>query len=370
MKIAMFTDTYFPQINGVTYTISLWKKRLEEKGHQVKIFFPNSDYEPDENEIPLKSISLPFYDGYKIGFPEKIRSHLKDVDVIHTHTPFSLGAMGAYYSKKLNVPKITSFHTPPEEYINYLPGSSVLKYPLIPIYHYWEKKFMSNANVVTAPSKVIKERLEKKGIKNAYILKNGVNREFFSPTEKDLDIETDSRYIIGYSGRHGKEKNLSDLIEVAENLNNIDIIIGGDGPHRKEYEKMARDIDNIHFLGFLEREKLPTFYSTLDVFVFPSLTETQGLVGLEANACGTPIVGANKKALKETIKEGVNGYKYEPGNIEDLEEKIKMVLNNKDSLAKKSLDYSKKHSIDKTIEELTNHYKRIWTKDEAKELLN
>ncbi|PTD93732.1 glycosyl transferase family 1 [archaeon SCG-AAA382B04] len=370
MNIAIFTDTYFPQINGVTYTISLWKEELEKRGHKVKVFFPKSSYSPKQNEIEIKSISLPFYNGYRIGLPTKLNKYLKNTDTIHTHTPFSLGMIGAYYSKKLNIPRISSYHTPPEDYIDYLPGSSILKFPLIPIYRFWERKFMNTSLGVTAPSKTAKLELEDKGIDNVFVLENGVDTDFFFPTKKTFKEKFEANHLIGYSGRHSKEKNLIDLINVAEKLKDAEVLIAGDGPYKYEYEEMADGIENIHFLGFLDREELPSFYSSLDVFVFPSLAETQGLVGLEANACGTPIVGAREKALKETIIEGVNGYKYEANNISDLYNKIKLCLDKEEELEEKSKKLAEKHSIENAIKKLVNHYKRVIKRYETKKLLN
>ncbi len=368
MKIAMFSDTYFPQINGVTYTISLWKDRLEKRGNEVIVFFPSSTYDSKRNEVEVKSIPLPFYDGYRIGLPASLKKELSDVDIIHTHTPFSLGILGGYYSKKLSIPRVCSYHTPPEHYIDYLPGSSVFENILIKLYRFWEKKFLNSCKAVFTPSEFISEELEQKKINDVFVLKNGVNNELFRPCEKIFKEKYDSKYLIGYSGRHSKEKNLKDLINLSKELNNTQVLIAGNGPYHQRLQKKGEDLDNIDFLGFLKREKLPNFYSSLDAFIFPSIAETQGLVALEANACGTPVVGANKKALKETIKNGINGYRYQPNNIQDLKQKTKKVLKQKGKMEKRALKYSKYHFIDETIDKLINQYKRICIKNETKKL--
>lgn len=368
MKIALFSDTYFPQINGVSYTISLWKDRLKKRGHDVKLFYPDSSYESKKDEIEVKSVSLPFYDGYKVGLPSRLRNYLEDVDVIHTHSPFSLGVLGAYYSSKLDIPRVNTHHTSIEEYINYFPGNSFLKPFLIKIYRFWEQKFMNSSDLVTTPSESIKEILNDKGIRDVFVLENGVNQEFFRPKEKTFKDEFGSKYLVGYCGRHSREKNLDDLIEFAKGKERFEVLLAGDGPYKKKYKKRAKSIDNVHFLGFLDREKLPHFYSSLDVFVFPSEAETQGLVALEANSCGTPVVASREKALKETIIDGVNGYNYEKNNINDLDKKIQKVILNEKELSEKSLKHSCSHSVENTIDELVNQYKRICVKNETKKL--
>ncbi|OKY79062.1 MAG: Glycosyltransferase, RfaG family [Candidatus Methanohalarchaeum thermophilum] len=359
MKIGMFTDSYFPQINGVTYTISLWKRKLLERGHEVKVVFPSSEnYEEGENEFGVKSVSFPFYDGYRIGLPQKISDKIGELDLIHTHSPFSVSFLGAYISRKRNIPRVSTHHTFPEDYIDYLVSKKMLKKSLIYLYRRWEKRFFNSAEVVTVPSKVIKEEMNKKGVRKIEVLENGVNRDFFKPSNPVFKEKFGNK-LIGYSGRHSKEKNLSDIINVAKRFPEYTFLLGGNGPYRSNYKKMASDLENVKLLGFLDREKLPSFYSSIDVFVFPSIAETQGLVALEANACGTPVVGADKKALTETIVDGVNGYKYEPGDIDELEEKIEKVLESKGELSQKSKDYIKNHSVKSSIKKLINIYERI-----------
>lgn len=353
MKILKFTDTYLPTINGASYSINLWKNRLEERGISVELICPMKT-----GDISIRSIPFPFYDGYRIGIPEKISDKIEEPDLIHIHTPFSVGSLGAYLSKKKDIPRIFTHHTDPEDYINYLTESKSITNPLLNIYDSWEKKILNNSDIVTVPSEKIKKDMQRSGIENVKVVSNGLNSNFFQPSEP-IFREKDNSVLLGYSGRHGKEKRLEDLIRVSDRFENFKILIAGDGPARSYYQDLAKEKKNVEFLGFLNREKLPNFYSSLDVFVFPSIVETQGLVGLEANACGTPVVGANRKALKVTVKEGMSGYRYEPGNIDDLEKKIKKTLNNKKKLEKSSRTHAKNHSAEKSIDKIINLYKKL-----------
>jgi len=358
MKVVIFTDTYFPQINGVTYSISLIKKRLRSRGHVVKVVFPSSEnYDSGENEISIRSLSLPFYDGYRIGLPETISDKIDNPDVIHTHTPFSVGGLGAYIAKRGGSKRVSTVHTCPGDYVEYITKINTFKKILQRLYVSWEIRFLKGADIVTVPSQIIKDEMEKKEIDNIKILKNGVDTNFFEPKKRTL-IEKNGP-VIGYSGRHSKEKKVGDIIKVAERFEDFHVLISGDGPYREKYEQMAKNLENVNFLGFLDREKLPSFYSTLDVFVFPSVSETQGLVALEANSCGTPVVAAHSRALKETVKEGVNGFLYTPGDIDELEKKIKFCIDKKEELRESCIKYAEEHSAEKFIENLLDIYRSV-----------
>ena len=124
-------------------------------------------------------------------------------------------------------------------------------------------------------------------------------------------------------------------------------------------EDFAEGKKNIRFLGFFPRKDLTEFYSLLDVFIMPSTVETEGLVVLEANACGTPAVGADAMALKSTIKSGVNGYHYKPGDIKDLDEKVKTAYKNLKSLRKSSKEFVKDRSAANTVKRLVKLYEEV-----------
>lgn len=361
MKIGMFTDTYFPQINGVTFTIDMWKKKLEEKGHEVYIYYPSGEYEPKEREFPFRSIEFKFYKGYRIAIPARISKKTKDLDIIHIHGLFSMAIAALYVSRRYKPRKILTYHTPADEYIEYITQKKAVKKTLRRLYNFWEKKLLNSCSIVTCPTNVIRERLLKKGVKDVIVLSNGVDLDFFRPVEtkefkKKHKIKAGK--IIGFCGRFGYEKHLEDLIELSDEFSG-EILLAGDGPAEEYYRKIAEGRKNVRFLGFLGREELLAFYSSLDVFIFPSTAETQGLVALEAMACGIPIIGANALALKDTIQDGVNGYLYERGDKKELTEKIELAYINRDELSINCKEYVKQHSVDKSIEKLIRLYEGL-----------
>jgi 1,2-diacylglycerol 3-alpha-glucosyltransferase len=365
MKIGIFTDTYFPQVNGVTFTIELWKQKLEEMGHEVCIYYPSGKYKPKKNEFPFRSFEFKFYQGYRVAIPLGIEKKAKDLDIVHIHGLFPMAIAGLRVSQKYKLPKILTYHTPADEYIVYMTQRKALKNTLMKLYNYWEKQLLNSCMLVTCPSNVIKERLVSKGVKEVTVLSNGVDLELFHPVDS---ADFRKRYNIpagktlGFCGRFGYEKHIEDFIGIADWFDG-ELLIAGKGPAEEHYKKLAEGKKNVKFIGFLKREELREFYSSLDMFIFPSTAETQGLVALESMACGKPVVGANRLALKNTIQDGYNGYLYESGNLEDLKKKIELAYKNLDMLSANSKEYVKQHSVDCSMKKLVALYETILKND-------
>jgi glycosyltransferase involved in cell wall biosynthesis len=362
LRVAAFTDTYLPTVNGVTYTVQTWRERWLDRGGRMDVVFPNAPaYDPDldEGEHPTRSFDFPFYEGYRFGLPgvpDPVRT--SEPEVVHAHTPFGLGLSAMYLARKIDAPLVASYHTPTEEYADYLS-----KGPLTPLVEgsarRYERWFMNHADVVVAPSGPAAEHLREIGVETPVrVVPNGVDADFFSPASADAVANFREKHdlpdgpLVGYTGRHGYEKNL-DAIPPALERSDTDatLVYGGDGPAREDVEAVAaaHDVD-ARFLGFLDREDMPAFYSALDAFLFPSPVETQGLVALEANACGTPVVGVNAGALADTIDDGVNGLHFEQGEEAGFADAIDRALARRTELRENCLDRrgdtSAEHAVD------------------------
>ncbi|MFB6208396.1 MAG: glycosyltransferase [Candidatus Nanohaloarchaea archaeon] len=345
MKIGFFTDSYFPEIDGVTYTLKSWKERLESRGHQVYIVYPeSSDYEPEQNEIPVPAVSNPFYNGYNISPPMGF-DRFPELDVVHCHSPFGLGRAGKFYADRHGIPAVYTHHTPVEDYFEQNTHSKVLADAIAHAYLPLENHFLKGFEAVTASTETIDR--EVKPVK----LPVGVDTEFFSPTESFLDELEPERPLVGYSGRVSMEKNVDQVVEMAGEFEGT-VIIVGEGPKREELEASAPG--NVVFMEFLPREELPGFYSGLDVFVTASTGDTLGLSTLEANACGTPVVAADAHPFDETIKQG-NGVRFTPGNPGEMREKVRECLENQFS----PREAVEKYSLNSTIDQLEELYSQI-----------
>lgn len=346
LKIGFFTDSYFPEIDGVTYTLKLWKERLEERGHEVFIVYPDSErYDPEKGEIPVRSVPNPFYSGYNIAVPlgfdyDRVPEGL---DIVHCHGPAFIGRLGRRYAAKKGLPNIYTHHTPIEEYVEQSVRSKKLADLIARAYLPIENRFLSEFDVVTASTGRMNRDVDAKE------LTVGVDMDFFEPQEysfvEGMDIE---RPVAGYSGRISTEKNVDQLCEFAEEFEGS-VVIVGEGPKRSQIEETAGE--NVEVMDFLDREKLPEFYSGIDVFVTASTGDTLGLSTLEANACGTPVVAADVEPFDQTIK-AENGERFEFGDTGEMVRMVERALAN-DYRTRKGAE---KHCIRETIDTLEEMY--------------
>lgn len=347
MKIGFFSDSYFPEIDGVTYTLKLWKQRLEERGHEVYIIYPKSkEYTPEENEIPVTSIPNPFYSGYNIPVPFSV--DLPDFDVVHCHSPAMIGRLGQRYADKNSIPSVYTHHTPLEEYFSQAVKSNLIGKALGKVYVPFEERFLRGFDTVTSNTDEGRRDIELKE------LPVGLDLKFFQPTdevpETFSDVDTEKN-IAGYSGRISGEKNVDEVLEMAEDFEG-EVLIVGEGPLKSEMVEKAGE--NVEFSDFLDREELPRFYSMLDVFVTASTGDTLGLSTLEANACGTPVVAPDVHPFDRTIR-GENGCRYVSGDSEDMRDKAM------DAASREwdTRDAVQKYSLEKTIEKVESIYREL-----------
>jgi len=342
MKIGFFTDSYFPEIDGVTYTIKLWRDRLEAAGHDVWTLYPDGDYEPDDRELPIRSLPNPFYPGYRIGLFRRI-STLPEFDIVHCHGPGPVGLLGLYYARKHDVPRVYTHHTPIEKYFHQSFKSQRVADVLGDIYVPLETNLLEQFDVVTASTRSINRDVE------CIELPVGVDMEFFTPHPTPVP---EGQPLIGYSGRLSLEKNVGEILRVARELSACQFLVVGEGPHRPDL--LARAPSNVTFRTFLPRDQLPRFYSALDAFVTASTADTLGLATLEANACGTPVAAADVDPFTETIGPE-NGARFEYGNLEAMAAAIEQCLDE----PRQPRAAVEKYSVTRTIEELERLYSSV-----------
>ncbi|MDY6770516.1 MAG: glycosyltransferase [Candidatus Nanohaloarchaea archaeon] len=356
MKIALFTDTYLPTVNGISYAIHNWKEELESRGHEATIVCPAPG--SDEDDVTFASINFPFYQGFRASVFPPVTHDFSEYDVVHLNSFFGAGLYGMWAATKHNLPVVATVHTPIEEYLEYISSSTLFQKFAYSIYHEWETYLINKSNRCLTPTAAVRDEVKNDVLQDIHVLSNGVDTEFFRPQDDTAfreEFGIDDERVIGYTGRLGREKRLDELIALADRFDGT-ILIGGDGPMREQYRNLARGQDNVIFTGFIDRERLPELYSCLDIFVFPSRVETEGLVGLEANACGTPVVGADAGGLRNAIEDGRNGYHYEPGNVADLHDKIEKAYSSLDDLTAGAREAANTKSLEQTVDRLLEHY--------------
>jgi glycosyltransferase involved in cell wall biosynthesis len=323
----MFTDAYWPRINGVTVSIDAYSHALIRAGHEVVIvcsFYPESievnRIRVQQKEIKLEpkiihvpSLPLAISNEDRIAQVHKMFWVSKQIesfspDIIHINSEFVIAEFGFYYAKVHKIPIVYTFHTLWEEYIaNYFPvlPVSLLKFVARRIL----KLVLKRANSVIVPTTQVEEVVKKryKIDKETYLLPTGIEPDFFSHNQLEVaDFRglmeqmyppLRDRRILLFAGRVTKEKNVGFLLKILPAIiakhPEVVLLIVGNGLDLPDLQKESERLEltgHCVFAGYLERKDLALAYAMSDIFVFPSLTETQGLVTIEAMFSGTPVV--------------------------------------------------------------------------------
>ncbi len=321
MKIGFFSDSYKPYMSGVVKSIESFTGELRKRGHEVYIFAP--DYPGVENEdyiFRYKSIPALTNPGFRLPIPisPAVFSEAKEIglDIIHTHSPFLMGWLGRITASRLDIPLVFTYHTLYDKYAHYAPFARGLARKLAIKY---SRNYCQACDLVITPSDYVKRMLSGYNITTPLItIPTGIN---LKPYQDGTDFPLREKYnlpenekVLLFVGRLGKEKNVEFLIEafreINSYLNGVSLIMVGDGPLRAKLEAQIEDYhleDKIKLAGWQPPEKVVDYYLAADLFVFPSVTETQGLVTLEAMAGGLPVVAVNEAGSTVMVDSGLNG---------------------------------------------------------------
>jgi 1,2-diacylglycerol 3-alpha-glucosyltransferase len=329
MRIGFFTDSYLPIVHGVVVSIETFRKVLEEMGHQVFIYAPEhpsyKDKTPNVFRFKSKRIIKKPEMRYAFNFlPVNCKfkkiSHFK-LDIVHAHTPFAMGFLAKYISKRQLIPLIYTHHTDYPEYAKYYFKEKLFLPYLARAYSVW---FANLSDAIIIPSLKVKEDLLDYGVKKNIpicTLQTGVNLKLFRKSlknrralRKKLNISPEKKVLITVS-RLGREKNIEFLIKsfakIKKKKKDILFLIVGDGPDSERLEKMARRMkitDSVIFTGAIPHKEIPAYYQSSDIFIFASLTDIQPIVILEALACGLPTVVLKDKAFTDVVLDNKNGF--------------------------------------------------------------
>ncbi len=371
MKIGMFINYYTPSKGGMETSVINLCKGLEKAGHETFVFAPEYPNWKDKKKNIFRYKSICFnYAGYFYVIPVPFLSNMEltvkrlSLDIIHSHQPYSLGDEALKFSKKFNLPLVFTYHIRYEDYCHYIPfvPRSISKKYIRKI----TREYSNKCDAVIAPSSAIKKLLLDRGITTPIsVIPSGINVEKFGRnTGKREEIRTKYKIKPGdialiTASRIAKEKNVKFLIEsffaVKKKCENVKFFIVGDGAVRKELEKMAKSLgmgQDVIFTGLVSREEIINLYQASDIFVFASLTETQGLVAVEAMAAGLPVVAIRASGIEDMVESGKNGILTKNSTDEFSESVLRLVQNGE--LRKKMSERAKISSKKFSIE--------IWTK--------
>ena len=341
MKIAIFTDTYAPQINGVVTSTLTSVHELESLGHEVLVIGPKlAGASHSTDKIwRFRSMAFPFQKEYTIILPfsRKLRKFSDtNWDIIHIQTPFFMGHLGQYIAWKYKIPSIHTYHTHWEEYTHYFPllPKKIRKFLFITLF---SRLFCNRCNHIVVPSYQIQEKLVTYGVTTPKtVIPTGVISPVVSPKQIALFKQkwgiSSSQKVIVFVGRLGAEKNVYFLLEaflkIAHALPDTILLIAGDGPERGRMLNKLSEYglrDRCIFTGYITHHDVFVAYAASDILAFPSTTETQGLSVLEGLSMGIPAVCINAMGVKEILSLERGGFLTE-NNVDSFSQALLTLL--------------------------------------------
>lgn len=387
MRIAYFTDTFLPQVNGVATALANQATELGARGHNVLIFTPKLDHinRKKFKAVNVEVVHLPtvpalLYPEFKLGifgFPRVVRNLVRfKPDIIHLHTPLTVGIDAIMAAKFLNKPLVGTVHV-------YFADSGYLrwlKYKLaVKIVDKVVQRFLNfifrQCDLVLVPSKMLIDELKQDNFeKPVAYLPNGVSTQ----TAGALSLEEKNTFkkkyglkekVVLHFGRLSHEKNVDFLIKsfhlLAKKHQDVSLLIIGDGPTKKELVKLTHRLGlekRIKFTGFIDHPVLISsgLLRIADIFATASPMENNPMVVLEAMMFGLPIMGVKQAGLIELVSK--NGFLVEPANIKMLAEKLEQILCDEElskQMGEKSLEIVKDYSIGKVADKLLKLYKQV-----------
>lgn len=291
-------------------------------GHKVSIFAPSYDNKKlGKNIYRFRSLRAPTFKEFAVAIPiaPALPNKLGEigVDIVHVHSPFMLGRLGARAARSLRIPLISTYHTLYEEYAHYFPlmpslmGRAIRNYTI---------SFSNRCQLVVTPTEAIVKYLRENGVKSPVIaLPTGIEIERY----QNLDPSWLRNYLklppgeilLIHVGRLGKEKNIGFVLQAFANVHhqvpNTRLVLVGSGPLKADLQNKVRDLkieSAVTFAGTFPFEQMPAVYAGADLFVFASVTETQGLVIAEAKAAGLPVVAIRAYGAQEMVIDGQDGF--------------------------------------------------------------
>ncbi len=318
LNIALVTETYLPEVNGVAITIGRMVQGLRKRQHRIHMIRPRqfkqdtAANEEGYTETLVTGMPIPGYPELKSGLPAKgllmrlWKLHRPDIVHIATEGPLGWSALSA--ARKLNIPVSTDFHTNFHSYSQHY-GVGLLKKPIAA----YLRHFHNKAACTLVPTASLQQQLEYEGYRNVYVVSRGVDAQLFHPAKRSAELRAswdadDNTPVVMLVSRIAPEKNLHVVVQAFEQMRKVNprarLVMVGDGPARAELEKQH---PHVIFPGMLTGEPLAQYYASGDIFLYPSLTETYGNVTVEAMASGLATVAYDYAAARQHMRHDENG---------------------------------------------------------------
>lgn len=329
MKVLMMTNSYYPFVGGIERSIRSFSEEFRRAGHQVKIAAPawEGRAEDEEYVIRVPAIKKFYHTEFSVNvpLPGLIPKLYKEfpADIIHSHHPFFLGDLALRMSRQYHIPLVFTYHIMFEKYVHYLPvKNEKARRFVIGL----AAGYADLVHQVIAPSRSVRDLLVERGVTSPIaVIASGVDVQQFGQGDRSGFRRRcripDNAFVIGYVGRLAPEKNLGFLLRcLVKSLQgdpSIHAVIAGGGPSEPMIDEAFRSAglrDRLHLTGILHDQDLVDAYSAMDVFAFSSLSETQGMVLVEAMAAGVPVVALKATGVSDVVQDMSNGRLVEDGS--------------------------------------------------------
>ena len=336
MRIAVVSDTYPPQVNGVARTLARTADAMRSRGHEVLVLTtsdPGAADDPAVHRFPSRAFWL--YPQLQASLPgwRAVARVFQDwkPDLVHVATPFGVGLAGRAAARRLGIPLVSSYHTSFSQYTAYY-GLSVLAAPGWAFLRW----FHNSTRLTLCPTQVIRDELVAHGFRNVALWTRGIDTQVFSPTWRSDSLRaswgaSDETSVITYVGRLAAEKGLDVALaamqEIMPERNDVVFVVVGDGPYAVHCRQHAPK--HTVFTGQITGRPLSETYASSDVFLFPSTTETFGNVALEAMASGLVVVGADVPQTREVVPSD-SGVFFRAGDAKSLAAALRALLRERD----------------------------------------
>jgi len=377
LRIGIFTDTYAPQVNGVSVSLQLLVQGLREAGHEVTVFAPRfpgyTDKEPKVYRIPsLKYLNKPPIYVAVPGTPRTTWSISRSkFDVLHAHSPLTVGLLAYLKASTESLPLIYTYHTAITEYTHWVKvigETHIIRYAAR-----WFSTASTNlGDQIVVPSPKFERLLRAQKVRRPiHVIPNGIDLERFQKSKPSslfherLGLNPDSPLLISM-GRVDPEKNLEFLIDafvlIAPRFPNVHLVFAGDGAARAGLEARAAATKfkhRIHFLGMINRSDMPDLLHEGTIFLSASVTEVHPLSMIEAIASGLPVVAVQDEAVEGMAVDGVNGRVVPVNDLNTFADAVCSLLSDRaglEAMSKKSVELSRKYSIQTQAKTLINLY--------------
>lgn len=367
MRVAVFTETFLPKVDGIVTVICLLLDHLAERGIETVIVAPKMGCEQynETRVIGVAGVPLPLYPELIVGPPTLATyNDLKAFkpDVAHFIHPALIGVGGLLMAKHMGIPTLASFHLDVARLVQHFNLGFVE-----PATHLLTRIVFNAADYSLAPSRLVREDMIRNGVKRVGLWKRGVDAKKFNPgfysdamRHALSDGHTEDTVLL-YVGRLSNEKQIHQIKTVLEAVPGTRLALVGDGPAREDlYAHFSGT--NTRFMGYLKGEALAQAYASADIFVFPSALETFGLVVVEAMAAGLPVVASRVGGVRDVVQEGKTGYSFDVGDTVAMVDGVRKIASSRAHLKQMGRDaraFAETQSWPAMMDEVVDVYERL-----------